>query len=725
MKFGSQLRAALYDDWAEYYIDYDGLKKLLKRGLKNVGGYSGKDETEFVEKLDKELEKVYAFQNAKYEEIKSKVQRCEDTVNLISKDSSSNGKERYTDIERQINAITKELNELAKYKRLNYTGIMKIIKKHNRRTKFDLTPFISVRLKACPFYKETFEPVVINLSQLYHIVHQGLGSDQSSSSLNFSSIPTTLPSQERTLRQSTRYWIHPDNVMEVKTTILRHLPVLVYKPGTDSSITSLYFDNDAFELYQDKVDRKPGDQLIRLRWYGSKESTREIFVERKTRLQGEEESKDRFLVKEKYVDDFLKGTYSMDKAIKKMKENPGKTDDDIKNFQSLVKDIQDTVREKKLQPVLRTYYHRMAFQIPRDERVRISLDTEFYMIREDNFDIKRRQDVAWRRTDIDNSDFGKLSPSECTKFPYAILEVKLNLDGEQEPNWVKELVKSGLIEEAPQFSKYVHGVATLFTSQAPSLPYWLPNIDKDILKPSVRQSSEDYDEDYDEGSSSALYGISSKRGKNIIDIESGDRRDKGKAVEVYKNDDDDDQFDETAPLLDHDDDEDIRENKPIGLKTFRKIFRRRTRSRPDRVIIPYNVKEPERVVGSVKVEAKVFFANERTFFAWMKFSILLSTFALALFNASAADNELGMRCAIAYTGIGITCLIYSIYKYNSRLSMINSKHPGPYDDILAPIFVCLSLFLASGLNFYLKLHPKMIETSHNSSTTNASSPNSM
>ena len=86
------------------------------------------------------------------------------------------------------------------------------------------------------------------------------------------------------------------------------------------SITSIYFDNEAFELYQDKVDRKPGDQIIRLRWYGSKESTREIFVERKVREQGEEEVKDRFLIKEKYVDEFLKGTYSMDKTIKKMKE---------------------------------------------------------------------------------------------------------------------------------------------------------------------------------------------------------------------------------------------------------------------------------------------------------------------------------------------------------------------------------------------------------------------
>ncbi|CAG8789911.1 28479_t:CDS:2, partial [Racocetra persica] len=424
--------------------------------------------------------------------IKSKVQQCENSVNSISKDSSSNASERYIEIEKQINDITEELNELAK------------------RTKYDLNPLFNVRLKACPFYKETFEPIVINLSRLYHIVHQGLGSDQSSSSSNFPSVTASsavLPSRERFMRQSHKYWIHPDNVMEVKTTILRNLPVLIYKPGTDASVTSIYFDNEAFELYQDKVDRKPGDQLIRLRWFGNKELTNEIFVERKIREQGEEEIKDRFLIKEKYVDGFLKGTYSMDKTIKKMKENP----------------------------VLRTYYNRMAFQIPRDDRVRISLDTEYYMIREDNFGVKRRQGDAWRRTDIDDADFGKLSQSECTKFPYAILEIKLNLDGEPEPNWVKELIKSGLVEEAPQFSKYVHGVATLFTSQAPSLPYWLPNIDKDILKPSARQSSEEYDEDYDEGTSSALYGINQERarrsGKNIIDIDSQDKRDKGKAVE--------------------------------------------------------------------------------------------------------------------------------------------------------------------------------------------------
>ena len=43
--------------------------------------------------------------------------------------------ERYAEIEREINDITEELNELARYARLNYTGIIKIIKKHDRYKK--------------------------------------------------------------------------------------------------------------------------------------------------------------------------------------------------------------------------------------------------------------------------------------------------------------------------------------------------------------------------------------------------------------------------------------------------------------------------------------------------------------------------------------------------------------------------------------------------------------
>lgn len=49
---------------------------------------------------------------------------------------------------------------------------------------------------------------------------------------------------------------------------------------------------------------------------------------------------------------------------------------------------------------MRSFYNRTAFQLPGDARVRISLDTELTMVREDNWDGRQRAGDNWRRTDI-------------------------------------------------------------------------------------------------------------------------------------------------------------------------------------------------------------------------------------------------------------------------------------------------------------------------------------
>lgn len=65
MKFGEYLEANLYPEWRFYYVDYEGLKYMLKgRGNEEDGGdvgFSEKDEANFVEALEKEMEKVRKF----------------------------------------------------------------------------------------------------------------------------------------------------------------------------------------------------------------------------------------------------------------------------------------------------------------------------------------------------------------------------------------------------------------------------------------------------------------------------------------------------------------------------------------------------------------------------------------------------------------------------------------------------------------------------------------
>jgi hypothetical protein len=139
---------------------------------------------------------------------------------------------------------------------------------------------------------------------------------------------------------------------------------------------------------------------------------------------------------------------------------------------------------------IRSFYNRTAFQLPGDARVRISLDTELSLIREDSFDGIPRAGENWRRTDIGiDYPFNQLPESDICRFPYAVLEVKLQTQlGQEPPRWVRELVSSHLVEAVPKFSKFIHGGATLLYDRVELLPYWYVQMGTDIRKPKSNHS---------------------------------------------------------------------------------------------------------------------------------------------------------------------------------------------------------------------------------------------
>ncbi|KAJ2075461.1 vacuolar transporter chaperone, partial [Coemansia sp. RSA 2337] len=217
MKFGQQLRESLLPEWKFYYVDYAGLKRFLYE--RSDKGYTADDESEFVKLLDGELEKVNNFQQTKSGEMKRRIEYCEQQVSLITKnDAPTDAKREQLDIiEHEIDTVISEVYELAKFTRLNFTAFIKIVKKHDKNAPFVLKPVFTVRLNSRPFFKENFDELLLELSRLYNIVRNG-GVDvdqdkdpQSGNGQNF-------------VRQTTKYWVHPDNVMELKLYILKFLP---------------------------------------------------------------------------------------------------------------------------------------------------------------------------------------------------------------------------------------------------------------------------------------------------------------------------------------------------------------------------------------------------------------------------------------------------------------------------------------------------------------------
>lgn len=272
----------------------------------------------------------------------------------------------------------------------------------------------------------------------------------------------------------------------------QHLPVLVFNANKefeekDSAITSIYYDNpEKWDLYEGRLKKSEGAEAIRLRWYGGMD-TETIFVERKTHREdwtGEKSVKARFAMKEKNVNAYLKGDLLPEAIFEKARKDGKKPAKVIDEDERLAKEIQYSVIKKGYKPVCRSFYHRTAFQLPADARVRISLDTELTMVREDNLDGRQRTGDNWRRMDIGiDYPFSQLPPEDIERFPYAVLEVKLQTQaGQEPPEWVRELIASHLVEAVPKFSKFIHGTATLFPTRIHLLPFWFPQMDVDIRK---------------------------------------------------------------------------------------------------------------------------------------------------------------------------------------------------------------------------------------------------
>ncbi|PHH49760.1 Vacuolar transporter chaperone 4 [Ceratocystis fimbriata CBS 114723] len=774
MKFGEQLRTSVIREYEWSYIDYEGLKNDLLDGARRRGsstardakgkgkaqdkspaaqGWSEDDEARFVAKLDAELDKVHTKQKVKAMEISRRIQLSEKEVGevvgrlnerTVGEDAPS--EEEFMLLEQDLSDVIADVHDLAKFVQLNYTGFYKIIKKHDKLTGWHLKPVFDVRLKAKPFYKENYDAQVVKLSKLWDLVRTRGNPVKGDSAAG--------GSQGSFVRQTTKYWVHPDNVTELKLIILKHLPVLVFNPNkefetADSAITSIYYDNpDTWELYEGRLKKTEGAEAIRLRWYGGMK-TDTIFVERKTHREdwtGEKSVKARFGIKEKNVNAYMRGEMLPAALFEKARKERKKSEKAIAEDQRLAAEIQYEVLKRGYKPVCRSFYNRTAFQLPADARVRISLDTELTMVREDNLDGCTRSGDNWRRMDIGiDWPFSQLPAGDVERFPYAVLEVKLQTQmGQEPPEWVRQLISSHLVEAVPKFSKFIHGTATMFPDRINLLPFWFPQMDVDIRKPATHDfgikrpsieaaaSTSDDDDDFasddDDLPATSRSGQAHGQGLRML------------AANPIANGDAEGQVSETPAANDYiydsedeyDEDYALEESRRIGGITYyaavTKSMIRKAGSavkttmsnmipnsrgsaipRNDRLRMLYGAQEIQskrfkapkgkKIHVPVRIEPKVYFAAERTFLGWLEYSIYIGTIAVTLLNFGTKPTAASFIVSGTFTLIAILALLYSVGIYLYRSEAIRTKRVAKYYDRWGPSILCGCLFAAVALNF--------------------------
>lgn len=106
----------------------------------------------------------------------------------------------------------------------------------------------------------------------------------------------------------------------------------------------------------------------------------------------------------------------------------------------------------------------------------------------------------------------------------------------------------------------------------------------------------------------------------------------------------------------------------------------------------------------VKIEPKVFFANERTFLAWLHVSIILAGASIAIVSLADTDDMYGQLYGIILLPVAISFIVYSMYQYSRRAWLIRHRLPGPYEDTIGPAILGIMLMLSIVAEFGLKLY---------------------
>ena len=397
----------------------------------------------------------------------------------------------------------------------------------------------------------------------------------------------------------------------------------------------------------------------------------------------------------------------------------GTSKKEANDWASLAREVVQVIGSKRLIPTMRTQYMRTAFQIPFDATVRISLDTNLCMISERGYNLENNK--VWHR-----DPNLTIAHNQITRFPHAVLEIKLELKGENAtpPKWVTDLQTSGMLYEVHKFSKFVHGCAVLLPQDVRSVPYWVDDIS---LRQSIIQSGGSNILVRDEDTYDGVGPGANQFYSHLLPFGSvrNDKREtaRGRTAESYSSvptggvSNDHHDVGITTSLLhpvngfnggtnDHygihfycDADEEEGERYQNDHGKCLSCFQHPTHHQQT-VVTPTSVQ---------KIEPKVIFANERTFLHWLHAGVTLYTISLGIlvFSERTTDpyaSSWAHWYAMALLLVALGFCMYALYTFLWRADQIKNRIPVGWHDPCGPLVLggCLALVLM--INFITKVY---------------------
>jgi uncharacterized membrane protein YidH (DUF202 family) len=291
-----------------------------------------------------------------------------------------------------------------------------------------------------------------------------------------------------------------------------------------------------------------------------------------------------------------------------------------------------------------------------------------------------------------------------------------------------------LVKESPRFSKFVQGAAKLFEDNVNTFPFWLSEVDNDIRKEPEAAFDQEQErkrkvaeDDFAVGSLFGARASPSYRPSisSPIGTPAGARSaPKSASMAAHSqpvvkppvvgshlshiSQHQPENGNRTNEEHDSDEDDDPTANKSRGLGSLFPSFStsKYARKQRSKIQLPPGIRDPGVWIkdqGPVRVEAKVWLANQRTFIKWQHVSVLLASLSLGLYNAAGEGNDVARALAVVYTCIAAFTLAWGYGMYMYRMKLIRERSAKDFDAITGPLVVCVGLAVALVLNFAFKV----------------------
>ncbi|KAK2077709.1 hypothetical protein QBZ16_004555 [Prototheca wickerhamii] len=541
-------------------------------------------------------------------------------------------------------------------------------------------------------------------------------------------------------------------------------------------IASVYLDEpETLPVYHARLRRSDGASAVRLRWYGERDAhdpSKQIFVEQKIHREsytGQFSSKERASLRQEEVAAYLAG-------------RPDALTGRSAHDAELLGRVQELIAREGQAPFLRTCYSRTAFQTADSAEVRISMDSDLRMISEVGAPVAPGD---WCR-DLAQP----LAPREVVNFPYIVVEVKLQRKPPEwlvpllksgmliaVPKFSKHIHGTAVLfqaqtETVPHWFLPDPKVSTLMTPAC-----WEEMADKsdalmgDVaswLFPSAEQRAKHADEPPNPALAPkpSLFHRLVRRAKSAR-IQRGDSRgasaDDSPSPEIAARarararDPPALKRDSRAPSppspsaivgaagshlnrSSSSSDQDVHARRSASkspaadesakdLEAGKKLLR----SMGSLGSLPGDEADDKKAPISrantlvrTRVEPKTFFANERTFLAWLQISVLVMLTALSLLGGSSvastvtggaagggeattSDECHSGRCyASKISGaiiapVAILFMVYALYMYKKRTIQIMRRETVRYDDQRGPVALVVILILVTLISYIISL----------------------